>query len=730
MTSYTLSPVWGAGAQLFDNSGNVLTGGKIYTYEAGTTTPASTYTTPIGNTFNSNPIIADASGRLSNEIWLPVSGAYKFVLKDTNDVLIATYDNIPTIPQPPIVNDASSISYEQGYTVTAGAFTVGATYLISSVGTTNFVAIGAATNATGILFTATGVGSGTGTAQYSRTVQTKLRETVSVKDFGAVGDGVANDTVAIQAAVASGKAVFFPQPSVYYKVVGTVTIDVPFIAGAYQVFNPPTITLAAYPANTPATITDNIIFSGTSRPEVNPRWWGAGGSADDSTALQAALWCVTQALPGITVRLEDNVTYTVSTSMVVDTDYFRLTGGPGSTIKRKNNVSADTMTVLTTGFLGRYVWGSIYPLVGMRFDNFEIDGNKANNVIGVDDNFENNFNALYLSESRIENITSINSLRFGIAISNSSDIIAQGNIISACDEGGLYAEVGARIIFDSNRITDTPVAPWNIGSLTFNFISQGVISNNVSVGALDGIYLRNTCDSVSVVGNTIVSTTRYGIWLFDESQAFTSVPKRITISGNTVSGSGDSCVRMQLASQVAVTGNFLRASATDYCIEFNNGSYQTFSGNVCIGYTTQPIKDAGGNTFTEISNLDGTYTPVVSGTTVAGVGTYTAQTGRWSANGNRVSFTTVVTTSAHTGSGTTTISLPFYAATAEDIFIPITLYNTTYTGSAVIAISNTEGIKGIVKIVNPATGGIANLALPAAASYIISGSYQVRNFEY
>jgi hypothetical protein len=214
MTSYTLSPVWGAGAQLFDNSGNVLTGGKIYTYEAGTTTPAVTYTDPIGNFFNSNPIIADASGRLSNEIWLPVSQAYKFVLKDTNDVLIATYDNIPTIPQPLIANDASSISYEQGYTVTAGAFTVGATYLITSVGTTNFVAIGAASNATGILFTATGVGSGTGTAEYSRTVETKLQEVVSILDFGADPTGATDSTTAIQNAVNSGAAsVHFPNGS-------------------------------------------------------------------------------------------------------------------------------------------------------------------------------------------------------------------------------------------------------------------------------------------------------------------------------------------------------------------------------------------------------------------------------------------------------------------------------------------------------------------------------------
>lgn len=51
--------------------------------------------------------------------------------------------------------------------------------------------------------------SGTGAA--SRSVESKLREFVSVKDFGAVGDGVTNDTTAIANAIATGKSVFFPK---------------------------------------------------------------------------------------------------------------------------------------------------------------------------------------------------------------------------------------------------------------------------------------------------------------------------------------------------------------------------------------------------------------------------------------------------------------------------------------------------------------------------------------
>jgi len=90
-----LSPVGGVAAQFFNNDGTVLSGGKLYTYAAGTSTPLTSYTTNAGTIARSNPIILDSAGRVpgSGQIWI-TSASYKFVLNDSNDVLIATYDNV------------------------------------------------------------------------------------------------------------------------------------------------------------------------------------------------------------------------------------------------------------------------------------------------------------------------------------------------------------------------------------------------------------------------------------------------------------------------------------------------------------------------------------------------------------------------------------------------------------------------------------------------------------
>lgn len=95
MPTVSLSIYGGVGWQFFDNNGDPLTGGKVYTYVAGTTTPSTTYTSSAGTTPHANPIILDAAGKVpGGEIWLSYSTRYKFVVKTNNDTLLNTYDNI------------------------------------------------------------------------------------------------------------------------------------------------------------------------------------------------------------------------------------------------------------------------------------------------------------------------------------------------------------------------------------------------------------------------------------------------------------------------------------------------------------------------------------------------------------------------------------------------------------------------------------------------------------
>lgn len=84
-----LAPV--IGRQFFDDNGDPLTGGKLYAYLAGTSTPVETYLDEAG-TLNTNPIILDSAGRCN--LWISDSTSYKFILHDQFDVPVSQDDDV------------------------------------------------------------------------------------------------------------------------------------------------------------------------------------------------------------------------------------------------------------------------------------------------------------------------------------------------------------------------------------------------------------------------------------------------------------------------------------------------------------------------------------------------------------------------------------------------------------------------------------------------------------
>jgi hypothetical protein len=100
-------------------------------------------------------------------VWLTSGSSYKFILQTSTNVTVWTEDNVPP----------NSV-------------------VIASIDSSNVTFIQA------------------GSGAVTRTAQSKMRDVVSVKDFGAVGDGVTDDTAAIKAAadsLTSGQTLVFPK---------------------------------------------------------------------------------------------------------------------------------------------------------------------------------------------------------------------------------------------------------------------------------------------------------------------------------------------------------------------------------------------------------------------------------------------------------------------------------------------------------------------------------------
>jgi hypothetical protein len=215
-------------------------------------------------------------------------------------------------------------------------------------------------------------------------------------------------------------------------------------------------------------------------------------------------------------------------------------------------------------------------------------------------------------------------------------------------------------------------------------------------------------------------------------------------------GTGSAIVRFQAASgrtfDIGSTGSSY-GSANNFIIYDVTGSAERLridsSGNVGVGVT--PAGTGGclqlksGITFpaTQVASSDantlddyeeGTFTPIVQGSTAAGVGTYSTQTGRYTKIGRLVTVEIYIVWSAHTGTGNLQIEgLPFTVNASFYSAATIGLANTiTLSASNTISAFNQLNSTYINVIQLPVGGGsFTYVPMDIAASIVLNSTYSV-----
>jgi len=404
------------------------------------------------------------------------------------------------------------------------------------------------------------------------------------------------------------------------------------------------------------------------------------GSTDDTAAIQSCLNSFTQATGGGTVVFPPG-TYIISSSLIVDVNGMTLIGTKGSTwIKRKNGVAADTMNNLQTAYQGRYSGTPIYDLsiIGMGFD-----GNKANNTIGVNDNFDEGLNLLYSNRTYMADCIVQNVLRIGIVLSTgANDSLITGCAVNDCNEGGMYAETSNNIKFIGNNVKNSSTSSYNIGNICFNNVTSGSISANNISGGEDGIYIRNACTDVDIDGNTITGQARYGVWIYDESQGVTpATPKRIVVDGNSISSCSKYPIYCLYGNSIIISNNTIDAAGTYTGIFFNNNANINILDNniqniatIANPATTGTIA-AGSNSLTIANALN--FPNAINGS-------YIYLNGAGVAGG--ILFAQIVS-----GGGTTTLTLDRFAQTSITNNSIIGLVVTRGAGNSNVQISGVTG---------------------------------------
>jgi hypothetical protein len=543
-----LSLLAGAGAQFFDNNGIPLAGGLVYTYTAGTTTPQAAYTTNAGSIAHANPIVLDSSGRVPSggEIWLTDAVAYKFVLKTATATTIGTYDNL--------TGNASGIYAT--FAASSGSSLVG---FIQS-----------------------------GTGAVATTVQARLRQTVSVMDFGAVGDGTTDDTAAITLALNSGAGtVYFGDSIKQYRITSKI---IPTSTALTKIFGKASV-LADIPAlgvntfildfvpNLIVVEIEGLTFKPKTTNTTGTASWWNGSFTYAYKLYQAGVHlpqgskvynCTFLSFDYCPLYVEGTSSFVSTNSTIVENCYISQNANTSFTGYLINNLIFTNNTVYLGGELtfpsirNTLIENNIVFLPGTPA--IDVGGSAAAPTVEV----KISGNIAYgrdgiVVELGASNVTIIDNDCYSTANA------PNGNGI------GVSTNTGGQSIYRM-KISDNRIYRYNDESGASNQISTGIAVYASIATAFSDLEITNNYIEAAAVGIYVSG--------FNSSNKV----ENANISNNTIDAVGTDGLQISNSNRINVNFNKVNGSSSRYGININYMTNGVINGNLTQGFTTSSYK--------------------------------------------------------------------------------------------------------------------------------------------
>jgi len=450
-----------------------------------------------------------------------------------------------------------------------------------------------------------------GTGAVTTTIQTKLRETVSVKDFGAVGNGIADDSAAVQAAIntmTAGGTLMFPFGT--YKI--NTSILVPYsnitIIGNGSTINATTLSYAA------ATRGSGAVFRFVT-PNATTTTTLASTAAAGSTTI--TLTSATGAAVGKLIRsISNEVQYRNSTAIAYYNDQNKIVNVVGSTV----TLESPLQYPLTVG--PSVVSVSFYtPISNISVDGFHmLGGGVRQSPLG------NSAGPCGIWGAGVENITITNCKFYGfqgisVGVDGTRDLVVSDCYFEGIDANIVIVEgqnsgFYAAYAFRARRVLFTRCVGQRVrhifdGSEVYQFVqSDSIASNthrgafgsheevydlnivgNVSYGCYSGVILRAL--TANVTGNTFTAgkTDDLGVTTAEMLNTDPGRAKYLISSNRFYSmGSGTGAISLNCCSdQLTIANNFLVGANPAITFNGDNAAFE----NTAISNNTFTFQNPG-----------------------------------------------------------------------------------------------------------------------------------------